>query len=339
MDFLKAVVAQKRKQIDEVAIEINGTKLIKNADLYQKENYLKKKEQAQRELEKGSEEKKAKLDVPESTMDLPRADVIRRLRARGHPIILFGESDKDSLARLRKLEIEQPELKEGWKNDFQTALNKVDEELVEEVIKGSHNQVGKHDVKHVPESDSWDKIFDRASLLGQDEDANRDCDIIREFLNYILSRWGRDLNARDEAVKRTPKGKLETAMLKQTMEHMKPLMMSLEKYNVNFDIRHHLITICRLCILDRDYIRANNAYMEMAIGNAPWPVGVTRSGIHQRPGSAKAYVSNIAHVLNDETQRKYIHAVKRIMSKCQDFFPTDPSRCVEYVKKADPAAS
>lgn len=46
--------------------------------------------------------------------------------------------------------------------------------------------------------------------------------------------------------------------------------------------------------------------MEMAIGNAPWPVGVTRSGIHQRPGSAKAYVSNIAHVLNDETQRKYI---------------------------------
>lgn len=49
--------------------------------------------------------------------------------------------------------------------------------------------------------------------------------------------------------------------------------------------------------------------MEMAIGNAPWPVGVTRSGLHQRPGSAKAYVSNIAHVLNDETQRKYIQVI------------------------------
>ena len=49
--------------------------------------------------------------------------------------------------------------------------------------------------------------------------------------------------------------------------------------------------------------------MEMAIGNAPWPVGVTRSGLHQRPGSAKAYVSNIAHVLNDETQRKYIQVL------------------------------
>lgn len=81
-------------------------------------------------------------------------------------------------------------------------------------------------------------------------------------------------------------------------------MRSLDKYSVNNDIRHHLINICRLCIVDRNYIVANNAYMEMAIGNAPWPVGVTRSGIHQRPGSSKAYVSNIAHVLNDETQRK-----------------------------------
>lgn len=91
----------------------------------------------------------------------------------------------------------------------------------------------------------------RAALLGQDDDANRDCDIIKEFINYILARWGRELNMRDEAVKRSPKGKLETAMLKQTMDHLKPLMQSLEKYSVNFDIRHHLIHICRLCILDR----------------------------------------------------------------------------------------
>lgn len=70
----------------------------------------------------------------------------------------------------------------------------------------------------------------------------------------------------------------------------------------------------------------------MAIGNAPWPVGVTRSGIHQRPGSAKAYVSNVAHVLNDETQRKYIHGLKRLMSKCQYYFPADPSKCMEFVR-------
>lgn len=72
--------------------------------------------------------------------------------------------------------------------------------------------------------------------------------------------------------------------------------------------------------------------MELSIGNAPWPVGVTRSGIHQRPASAKAY-ANEAYVMNDETTRKYIHAVKRLMTKCQAYFPSDPSKSVEFVRR------
>ena len=68
----------------------------------------------------------------------------------------------------------------------------------------------------------------------------------------------------------------------------------------------------------------------MAIGNAPWPIGVTMVGIHARTGREKIFSKNVAHVLNDETQRKYIQALKRLMTKCQSVFPTDPSRCVEY---------
>ncbi len=44
----------------------------------------------------------------------------------------------------------------------------------------------------------------------------------------------------------------------------------------------------------------------MAIGNAPWPIGVTMVGIHARTGREKIFARNVAHVLNDETQRKYI---------------------------------
>lgn len=44
----------------------------------------------------------------------------------------------------------------------------------------------------------------------------------------------------------------------------------------------------------------------MAIGNAPWPIGVTMVGIHARTGREKIFAKSIAHVLNDETQRKYI---------------------------------
>ena len=47
----------------------------------------------------------------------------------------------------------------------------------------------------------------------------------------------------------------------------------------------------------------------MAIGNAPWPIGVTMVGIHARTGREKIFSQQIAHVLNDETQRKYIQVM------------------------------
>ena len=53
-------------------------------------------------------------------------------------------------------------------------------------------------------------------------------------------------------------------------------------------------------------LQANDAYLQMAIGNAPWPIGVTMVGIHARTGREKIFSQSIAHVLNDETQRKYI---------------------------------
>uniref|UniRef100_A0A0R3RY64 Pre-mRNA-splicing factor 18 n=1 Tax=Elaeophora elaphi TaxID=1147741 RepID=A0A0R3RY64_9BILA len=320
MDILRAEIERKRKQVEEV--KIPNKKYLKRCDLIQKEeeknreNYEAKHRTVastpalvtKNELRIENQPKEMRIEPELDCNDLPRTDVIRRLRSRSQPITLFGETEQESRARLRKLEIEQPDMKEGWKNDFQSAMKEVDHELIEEVIKGEQYNTGKHDVD-MPNSTgdtNWERIEANAQLLGEGDNPNRDCDVIREFFFYILTRWGKALNARDEVEKRSAEGKLAATMHKQTMEHLRPLMKNLEKHNVNADIREHLIKICRLIIIDRDYIRANNAYMEMAIGNAPWPVGVTRSGLHQRPGSAKAYVSNIAHVLNDETQRKYI---------------------------------
>jgi hypothetical protein len=80
------------------------------------------------------------------------------------------------------------------------------------------------------------------------------------------------------------------------------------------------------------YSQASDAYLQMAIGNAPWPIGVTMVGIHARTGREKIFSKNVAHVMNDETQRKYLQGLKRLMTKCQQYFPTDPSRCVEYTR-------
>lgn len=65
------------------------------------------------------------LEIWEQSKDfyeLPRPEVIRRLRERNEPIRVFGESDEDSLRRLRKFEFEAPEIEQGFEQSF-TYLN------------------------------------------------------------------------------------------------------------------------------------------------------------------------------------------------------------------------
>ncbi|KAK0417340.1 hypothetical protein QR680_012952 [Steinernema hermaphroditum] len=322
---MKAEMNRKRKAVLEAQVLPDGKKYFRRGDLLAKEEeqYWQESKTVKKESDDQHSEASSSASADNRSghvadvidKDIPRAEVIKRLRTRNKPITMFGETETDSRIRLLKLEVEQPELKEGWKNDFQSALKQVDNELVDAVI----------------HEDNWEKIEVRVKLLGEEKNTDQDCDILYEYLTFLMGRWAKELNAREEDEKRSAKGKLEAGSHKQTMEHIRPLLKSLKNHGCNNDIREHLVRICRL-LADREYILANNAYMEMAIGNAPWPVGVTRSGIHQRPGSAKAYVSNIAHVLNDETQRKYIQAFKRLMGRCQTWFPTDPSKCVEYVK-------
>lgn len=275
-------------------------------------------------------------DILKDAEVIPRQEAIKKLRERNLPITLFGETDKDAYIRLRKHEVDQPDLAVGWKNDFHAAQQKAQEEVLDEIVKGTYGRNEKSDEMYLdPTEELWEDIKKRAVNIGIHDDPAMDCKVVHDFFLFILSRWNNDLNNRTLEEKMHPIGKLQTSKHRQTVEYMKPLLNNLKKNSVNNDIRCHLVNITRLVLLEHDYIQANNAYMELSIGNAPWPVGVTRSGIHQRPGSSKAYVKNIAHILNDEVQRKYIHAVKRIVTRCQEYYPADPSKCVEYVKRPD----
>ena len=150
--------------------------------------------------------------------------------------------------------------------------------------------------------------------------------------------WGHELNSRQEEEKMTVKGRMDGATFKQTMGYLKPLLKMLRKGTLSEDIRDSLSNMVRN-IMQRDYIKANERYMEMAIGNAPWPIGVTNAGIHARPGRERIFSKHVAHVLNDESQRKYIQGLKRLMTKCQQYFITEPSRCMDYVRQEEPGQS
>lgn len=54
--------------------------------------------------------------------------------------------------------------------------------------------------------------------------------------------------------------------------------------------------IAELCD-QREYVKANDIYLKMSIGNATWPMGVTMVGIHERSGREKIHTANVARIL------------------------------------------
>ncbi|XP_073508471.1 pre-mRNA-splicing factor 18 isoform X1 [Phyllobates terribilis] len=339
MDILKAEIARKRKQLEEKALVGESKKYFKRSELAEKEReaYFERcgyKVQNQEEEEKPSTSNNPVLDLELAEEKLPmtlsRQEVIRRLRERGEPIRLFGESDYDSFQRLRKIEILAPEVNKGLRNDLKAALDKIDQQYLNELVTGQEPAVEdtQNDLKVHEENTTIEELEVLGECLGRGND-NKDMDVINKVLKFLLGVWAKDLNAREDCVKRSVQGKLASATQKQTESYLKPLFRKLRKKNLPADIKESITDIIKY-MLQREYVKANDAYLQMAIGNAPWPIGVTMVGIHARTGREKIFSKHVAHVLNDETQRKYIQGLKRLMTVCQKHFSTDPSKCVEY---------
>ena len=111
------------------------------------------------------------------------------------------------------------------------------------------------------------------------------------------------------------------------MKYLNPLIKLLGKEKVNTEILNGLYLIAQYCLM-KEYVKAHDKYLELAIGNAPWPMGVTSVGIHERSGRSKIFSSQVAHILNDETQRKYLQSIKRLLTVCQRVYPTEVSKQV-----------
>ena len=68
--------------------------------------------------------------------------------------------------------------------------------------------------------------------------------------------------------------------------NIKPLFKGLKRNKLNQEILDHLYLIVTYCFF-KEYVRANDIYMKLCIGNSPWPIGVTMVGIHERSGRSK----------------------------------------------------
>lgn len=258
---------------------------------------------------------------------LPRKEVIRRLRERCQPIKLFGESDEDSYLRLKKLELNEPEPSNGLGNDYKAAMDKVNDEI-NNACEGSS---GKGDVSTIELNTTIDEMKALVNELNESNNNSsdgqvmkKDCEIVLKFLRFILESWGKQLNARPIEQKTSQEGKNLSARFTSTRANLKPLFKLLKKNTISHDVLRHLKRISK-DLVKRNYKDATTHYLELSIGNAAWPMGVTMVGIHARTGREKISQNNIAHALNDETQRKYIQGIKRLMTQFSNMYPTDPS--------------
>lgn len=149
----------------------------------------------------------------------------------------------------------------------------------------------------------------------------------KEYFKAILKRWESDLLARPPEVKNSGLGRAATGQFKQVKSSMKSFFKGSKSGSIHIDVVGGISKIV-LYLKQQEYVRAHDQYMLMAIGNSPWPIGVTAVGIHSRGGRERIGANKIAHIMDDEATRKSLNSVKRIMTYVQKLFPTAPSKMV-----------
>ncbi|KAJ2664237.1 hypothetical protein IW148_002061 [Coemansia sp. RSA 1199] len=259
-------------------------------------------------------------DVADKPLQLASSEVVKRLRARGEPTRLFGETDHARHARLRTLELSE-EKRDGQQNEFHRVLAQVEEGAMLSDLKRQAQMSDDSDTKRQHKLAAlmeFDVSDISPSLLRTDVD--RVYSLLYVYFKRLLYEWGDYLGLRGDDERRSADGKMAAATQRQSAEYLRPLFRSLKSRTLQADVLARITEIARH-MLDREYMHANDAYLQLSIGNAPWPVGVTQVGIHSRASRETINANKVAHVLNNETQRKWIQSIKRLIRFAQTKYP------------------
>jgi pre-mRNA-splicing factor 18 len=277
--------------------------------------------------------------------------VVRRLRSMGEPATMFAETPWQRYRRFRQVEASRAhhvdKLDGVQEDDFGAAMRALaNQEKDAKVDAARQRNVTVDDVQQVPQQAAKPmSAAERAALeyaanlsgksnktaaaattatATNDSDYRTEGDLsdaekdraIAAILKRFMDEWEATLAARPDSESSTPQGRVATATFAQCNAQITPLLRVLATGGLHDEIRQHLFTIC-VHMERKEYMKAHDAYILLAIGKAAWPMGVTMVGIHERAGRSKIYDNKTAHILNDETQRKYIQSVKRLLSFAQ----------------------
>ena len=283
-------------------------------------------------------------------------DMIQQFRQLGLPIRLFGESREARATRLQKALEQQTHMLQGVSEMEEFRLGRghgIRNQFLEKETTDDTNENHVHRDNMIASSNTTTK--DGGSMYGN-EDGNRKPnnessvsaegdrntrdgttedddpeDLPKRIYAYfkgLLKQWEEDLSLRPDHIKKSVAGKNESKTLKQCKDYIRPLFKLCKTRRLEPGMEAHLIKIVTFA-KDGEFVSAHDAYMDVAIGRAAWPIGVTMVGIHARSGRAKIESANVAHVMNSELQRKYLTSVKRLLTYAQKKrTDVDPSKKV-----------
>ena len=280
------------------------------------------KKRQQEEEEQAEKERRKRLGLP----DLPskdRADqqdsnglqtvgaeedmedelVKAKLRDMDEPATLFGEGHAERLKRYHKLQ----------RARARTAAKRSDQP-----VPTTLEPMGKDDIRLEDKVPSAANVEGRAMLARQ----------LAAWFNIVLLEWGKALAGRDAEQKSSFAGKAASNSHIQALEHLKPLFRKFEKLSTDASVLPDDLLKPMADIVNkaqqRRYVDANDIYLQLSIGKAAWPIGVTMVGIHERSAREKLFEDKSkAHIMSDEETRKILQSIKRCLSFAQTKWPPE----------------
>lgn len=339
MDFLKDEIERKRKAIFELTSKLGTNKFIRTGDLekLRQEKYHAENTNPARnaelatptvaqETDKISAGTKIETSSENNEIMPSTEEILKRFRMRSLPTRLFGESDADRYARLKAFEFSNEVRVKGQSNQFSDLVKQGERVMTEALLMGEVSATQTEKLETPDIVDDFDATQINPDLLAVNPKLVSLLIII--YLKRVISEWSKSLAERPDEVKRSVDGKLKSATLAQTENFLKPLYKRLKKRTLQADVLRQVTLMLQLTI-QREYMKANDEYIRLSIGNAPWPIGVTSVTMHERVNDNQIAENQIAHVLNDETQRKWIQSIKRLITFAQKRWPPDAmAKCV-----------
>eukprot|EP00537_Pseudo-nitzschia_pungens_P005812 CAMPEP_0172376126 /NCGR_PEP_ID=MMETSP1060-20121228/65190_1 /TAXON_ID=37318 /ORGANISM="Pseudo-nitzschia pungens, Strain cf. cingulata" /LENGTH=394 /DNA_ID=CAMNT_0013103529 /DNA_START=51 /DNA_END=1235 /DNA_ORIENTATION=+ len=252
------------------------------------------------------------------------AAITSKLRQMGLVVRYFGEGNTARMARLKKALEHQTKTLEGLSELEEFRLGKghgirnpfleKDKETKKDQHHISGTEIGgKRSLEKSVKADQ-EKNATKSDLgVENEEDQSDPPKLIYKYLKGLLKEWERELAERPESVARSVVGRNESKTLKQCKDYIRPLFKLLKSRKLEEGLQFHLLKIVNFA-KQGEFVKAHDSYIDVAIGRAAWPIGVTMVGIHARSGRAKIESANVAHVMNSELQRKYLTSVKRLLT-------------------------